>query len=124
MKKRIPSHFDIDPIPLVRQYVGRYGVHKALFEPSLEEHTHDISSTTTAQTEPLGSIGTSHAQWSRSESEENVGMLMSEVQMLVERLRQSGVGEIALHRLFKPTQELSRIHIRYGRIFLFIHISP
>ena len=49
---------------------------------------------------------------------------MSEVQMLVERLRQSGVGEIALHRLFKPTQELSRIHIRYGRIFLFIHISP
>ena len=45
-------------------------------------------------------------------------MMMSEVQMLVERLRNSGVGEIALHRLFKPTQKLSRIHIRYGRIFL------
>ena len=50
--------------------------------------------------------------------EDNVDMMMSEVQMLVERLRQSGVGEIALQRLFKPTQKLSRLHIKYGRIFL------
>jgi hypothetical protein len=50
--------------------------------------------------------------------EPSVEDMMSEVQMLVERLRQSGVGEIALQRLFKPTQQLSRIHIRYGHIFL------
>ena len=56
---------------------------------------------------------------SRSLVEEaDVEIMMSEVQALVERLRQSGVGEIALQRLFKPTQQLSPIHVRHGRIFL------
>lgn len=50
--------------------------------------------------------------------EEDVEAVMSEVQMLVERLRQSGVGEWALQQLFQPTQKLSRLHVRYGRIFL------
>ncbi|MCR5042860.1 MAG: hypothetical protein K6A93_01770 [Bacteroidaceae bacterium] len=50
--------------------------------------------------------------------EEDVEAVMSEVQMLVERLRQSGVGEWALQQLFQPTRKLSRLHVRYGRIFL------
>ena len=50
--------------------------------------------------------------------EEEVEAVMSEVQILVERLRQSGVGEWALQALFQPTQKLSRLHVRYGRIFL------
>lgn len=114
----IPSHFDDSPIMLVRLYVEQHGVRNALFEPPGEEQAHIISSPKTAQTESLGSGGTSLIQPSTSKSEEDVEMMMSEVQMLVERLRNSGVGEIALHRLFKPTQKLSRIHIRYGRIFL------
>lgn len=44
--------------------------------------------------------------------------MMSEVQILVEQLRQSGVGEVALQRLFRPTTQLSRMRVRYGRIFL------
>ena len=114
----IPSQFDNNPILLVRQYVELHGVHNAFFEPSVEEYTYDISSSTTVRAESLRSGGASHILLSKHESEEDVEMMTSEVQMLVERLRQSGVGEIALHRLFKPTQKLSRIHIRYGRIFL------
>lgn len=114
----IPSHFDDSPITLVRLYVEQHGVRNALFEPPGEEHAHIISSPKIAQTESLSSDGPSLIQPSTSKSEEDVEMMMSEVQMLVERLRNSGVGEIALHRLFKPTQKLSRIHIRYGRIFL------
>lgn len=48
----------------------------------------------------------------------DVYSIMSEVQLLVERLRKSGVGEMAIQRLFKPTHKLSRMHIRYGRILL------
>ncbi len=54
----------------------------------------------------------------RVQPQEEVEAMMSEVQMLVERLRQSGVGEWALQALFQPTQKLSRLHVRYGRIFL------
>ena len=50
--------------------------------------------------------------------EDDVEMMMSEAQMIVERLRQSGVGEMTLQRLFKSTPQLSRMHIQYGRIFL------
>ena len=114
----IPPHFDNSPISMVRLYVEQHGVHNAFFEPSGEEQTHSISSSAASQTEILSNGGTSHIQPSASEPEEDVEMMMSEVQMLVERLRNSGVGEIVLHRLFKPTQKLSRIHIRYGRIFL------
>ena len=49
---------------------------------------------------------------------ERLEAMKSEVQRLVEHLRRSGVGEAALMRLFKPTKELSRMHIRYGSIFL------
>ena len=50
--------------------------------------------------------------------EPSVEEMMSEVQILVEHLRRSGVGEIALQRLFKPTTQLSRIRVHYGRIYL------
>ena len=50
--------------------------------------------------------------------EPSVEDMMSEVQMLVEQLRRSGVGEVALQRLFRPTTQLSRMRVRYGRIFL------
>ena len=50
--------------------------------------------------------------------EPSVEDMMSEVQILVEQLRQSGVGEVALQRLFRPTTQLSRMRVRYGRIFL------
>lgn len=50
--------------------------------------------------------------------EPSVEDMMSEVQILVEQLRRSGVGEVALQRLFRPTTQLSRMRVRYGRIFL------
>lgn len=50
--------------------------------------------------------------------EPSVEEMMSEVQILVEHLRRSGVGEIALQRLFKPTTQLSRMRVHYGRIYL------
>lgn len=114
----IPSHFVNSPISLVQLYVEQHGVHNALFESSGEGHAHDISTSKPAQTESPNSGGASLLQPPTSESEVDVEMMMSEVQMLVERLRNSGVGDVALHRLFRPTQQLSRIHIRYGRIFL------
>ena len=93
-------HFESSPIPLVKLYVEHHGVHKSYFDYM------DFSGA--AQSMPMEA----------SEEEDDVEMMMSEVQALVERLRQSGVGEIALQRLFKPTQKLSRLHVSYGRIFL------
>lgn len=101
----IPEVFNSSPIPLIQQYVEMHGIYDAVFgaspvEASLpcirsyDKYPNDVS------------VGV------------EVELMMSEVQMLVERLRQSGVGEIALQRLFKPTQKLSRMHIQCGRIFL------
>ena len=101
----IPERFNSSPIPLIRQYVYLHGIYEAVFDNS----TIDASTPCTIsynQSINYGSV------------EDDVDMMMSEVQMLVERLRKSGVGEIALQRLFKPTQKLSRLHIQYGRIFL------
>ena len=97
----IPEVFNSSPIPLIRQYVKLHGVHEAVFDTSY-----------------VGTATYCNKSLNYEIIEDNVDMMMSEVQMLVERLRQSGVGEIALQRLFKPTQKLSRLHIKYGRIFL------
>lgn len=123
----LPAHFDDLPIPQVRQYVEQHGVNDAIFGMA-DEYCYDVALSEAAQpmwiepspVEACRSKRTSRIQLSNAspKEEEDVEMMMSEVQMLVERLRQSGVGEIALQRLFKPTQELSRMHIRYGRIFL------
>lgn len=78
----------------LEEYVYRHGVGGSFFDRSRTQPTREIP------------------------QENDVEMMMSEVQMLVERLRQSGVGEMALELMFKPTQKLSRLHIRYGRIFL------
>lgn len=78
----------------LKGYVNQYGVGDAFFDRTHPQPTREII------------------------EENDVDMMMSEVQTLVEQLRQSGVGEIALQRIFKPTQKLSRLHIRYGRVFL------
>lgn len=101
----IPRLFNSSPIPLIRQYVNLHGIYEAVFDSST------IEASTPLTTSPDKSINYESV-------EDDVDMMMSEVQMLVERLRKSGVGEIALQRLFKPTQKLSRMHIKYGRIFL------
>lgn len=101
----IPEVFNSSPIPLIRQYVEMHGIHDAIFGAS-----------------PVEASLPCIRSYNKSLNDVSVGvdvdMMMSEVQMLVERLRQSGVGEIALQRLFKPTHKLSRMHIQYGRIFL------
>lgn len=115
----IPSHFENDPISMVHQYVMLHGVHNAFFEISYNEQIHDITHINKrSNSDSIDCCDALQKQPSKSLSEEDVEMMMSEVQMLVERLRKSGVGEIALRRLFQPTQKLSRMHIRYGRIFL------
>ena len=93
------EHLESSPIALVKLYVEHHGVHINYFDHM------DFS-------------GAAQSMSMEACEEVDVEMMMSEVQALVERLRQSGVGEIALQRLFKPTQQLSRIHIQYGRIFL------
>ena len=122
----LPNYFDDSPIPQVRQYVKLHGVNDAIFGMA-EEGCCDIALLESVQSMPMEgckdeaprSRSRSHRQFSKTASEEvDVEMMMSEVQALVERLRRSGVGEIALQRLFKPTQELSRLRISYGRIFL------
>ena len=97
----IPETFNSSPIPLIRQYVRLHGVNNAVFDTSF-----------------VGVATYCNKSLNYEFAGDDVDMMMSEVQLLVERLRQSGVGEVALQRLFKPTQKLSRLHIRYGRIFL------
>ena len=97
----IPDLFNSSPFSLIQQYVELHGARNAFFESSPEEDSPSCVLSKDSLCE-----------------ETDVDMMMSEVQMLVERLRQSGVGDVALHRLFKPTQQLSRLHVRYGRIFL------
>ena len=94
----IPAYFDDSPISQIQLYVKLHGVNEDVFGSSRKPHLQFTESI--------------------SEEDDDVDLMMSEVQLMVERLRQSGVGEIALQRLFKPTQQLSRLHIRYGRIFL------
>ena len=97
----IPKTFNSSPIPLIRQYVRLHGAYDAVFDTSF-----------------VGAESSCSKSLNYEFAGDDVDMMMSEVQLLVERLRQSGIGEIALQRLFKPTQKLSRLHIQYGRIFL------
>ena len=111
------SHFESSPISLIKLYVNHHGYTGNLFkteDSTVEKHHLE---TRVRYCDAMGS-SSNITLCKESLEEPSVEDMMSEVQMLVERLRQSGVGEIALQRLFKPTQQLSRIHIRYGHIFL------
>lgn len=50
-------------------------------------------------------------------AEENENMLTL-AQSLVTRLRENGVNDLVIEEIFHPTQKLSRLHVRYPRIFL------
>lgn len=115
-----PSNFEYMPFELIQRYVEQHGVREAFFARAVRECVFDrfLPKKSKESSAPLRSESSCVQRSNAVYDEEDVEMVMSEVQMLVERLRQSGVGEIALMRLFKPTQELSRIHVRYGRIFL------
>ena len=110
------SHFESSPISLIKLYVDHHGFTGNLFE----SENSIIEKRVETGVHYCGAIRKSSniAVCKESLKEPSVEDMMSEVQMLVERLRQIGVGEIAFQRLFKPTQQLSRIHVRYGRIFL------
>lgn len=110
------SHFESSPISLIKLYVNHHGSTGNLFEAE-NSAVYDSVESKVCYSDAMGSPS-NMAICKESLDEPSVEDMMSEVQMLVERLRQSGVGEIALQRLFKPTQQLSRIHIQYGHIFL------
>jgi hypothetical protein len=115
--------FEGSPIELVKLYVEHHGVHKSFFDFATENCCCERTLSDSVEIEPAPKAPRHFGKTAKCASrsviaEDDVEMMMSEVQALVERLRQSGVGEIALQRLFKPTQELSHIHVRYGRIFL------
>ena len=96
----------------LEEYVFQHGARDALFESCHTQSPREFP-------EEEATLGISYKQDSREiTQEDDVDLMMSEVQMLVERLRRSGVGEMALQLLFKPTQKLSHLHVRYGRIFL------
>ena len=124
----LPTGFEHNPFDLISQYVEHHGVREAFFEPREQEEQEQeqggfFSRIFRRNREAAPARVSESTCMERSiaapaEEVADVVTMMSEVQMLVERLRRSGVGEIALQRLFKPTQELSRIHVRYGRIFL------
>ena len=114
-----PSDFEHNPFDMIERYVEQHGVREPFFERREREGFFGRLFHRNRESAPSRVSESSCMERSISVSEEDdVEMVMSEVQMLVERLRRSGVGEIALQRLFKPTRELSRIHVRYGRIFL------
>ena len=110
------SHFESSPISLIKLYVNHHGHTGNLFEPE-DSAVYDSVEAEVCYSDAMGN-SSDMAVCKESLYEPSVEDMMSEVQILVERLRQSGVGEIALQRLFKPTQQLSRMHIQYGRIFL------
>ena len=138
----IPRSFDDYLDEFIARYVSEHGVARNLFNvrSTVEDlaNEDDIAEDCEVQREQVASERPSFwhslsrfmrrepAERSRRESSAPVEMsdepsvedMMSEVQMLVEQLRQSGVGEVALQRLFRPTQQLSRMRVRYGRIFL------
>ena len=75
----IPETFNSSPIPLIRQYVRLHGVNNAVFDTSF-----------------VGAETSCNKSLNYEFAGDDVDMMMSEVQLLVERLRQSGVGEVAL----------------------------
>lgn len=44
--------------------------------------------------------------------------VLTQAQQLVQLLREHGVNDLVIEEIFHPTQRLSRLHIRYSRIFL------
>lgn len=120
-------NFGDSPFELIRQYVKLHGVSRNLFsknedheweylEHSALDEEHLVGES--PYLEPSGLFPPIQDDINRYYEENDVDMIMSEVQMLVERLRRSGIGEVAIKRLFKPTQQLSRLHIKLGRITL------
>lgn len=120
-------NFGDSPFELIRQYVKLHGVSRNLFSKN-EDHEWEYLEHSALNEEhlvgesfnlePSGLFPPIQDDINRYYEENDVDMMMSEVQMLVERLRRSGIGEVAIKRLFKPTQQLSRLHIKYGRITL------
>ena len=120
-------NFGDSPFELIRQYVKLHGVSRNLFSKN-EDHEWEYLEHSALNEEhlvgeppyfePSGLFPPIQDDINRYYEENDVDMMMSEVQMLVERLRRSGIGEVAIRRLFKPTQELSRLHIKLGRITL------
>ena len=51
------------------------------------------------------------------EADENEKMLTM-AQSLVTRLRENGVNDLVIEEIFHPTQQLSRLHVRFSRILL------
>lgn len=106
----LPEDLDDSNIGMLRQYVQVHGAGRSFFGGSYNQPSREIIESELSNILPKST---------RDFTEENdVELMKSEVQILVERLRQSGVGEMVLQRLFTPTQELSRLHVCYGRIFL------
>ena len=120
-------NFGDSPFELIRQYVKLHGVSRNLFSKN-EDHEWEYLEHSALDEEhlvgesfnfePSGLFPPIQDDINRYYEENDVDMIMSEVQMLVERLRSSGIGEVAIKRLFKPTQQLSRLHIKLGRITL------
>jgi hypothetical protein len=60
----------------------------------------------------------------------DVNDMLTQAQMLVQRLREQGVNDMVIEEIFHPTQRLSRLHVRYSRIILpdyqnmEIHMTP
>lgn len=48
----------------------------------------------------------------------DVDTLLSQAQQLVQQLRNQGVNDLVIEEIFHPTERLSRLHVRYSRIFL------
>ena len=121
---QLPDSFGDSPLELVKMYIKQHGISTSIFGNAYIQKGAVAEAVTPAAIDTFPSkCNLDFAPKSSStipvESDEpSIEEMMSDVQILVERLRQSGVGEIALQRLFKPTQRLSRMHIRYGRIFL------
>ena len=121
---QLPDSFGDSPLELVKTYIKQHGISTSIFGNAYMQNEAVAEAVTPAAIDTFPSkCNLDFAPKSSStipvESDEpSIEEMMSDVQILVERLRQSGVGEIALQRLFKPTQRLSRMHIRYGRIFL------
>ena len=120
-------NFGDSPFELIRQYVKLHGVSRNLFSKNEDREWEYLEHSALNEEhlvgesfnlEPSGLFPPMQDDINRYYEENDVDMMMSEVQMLVERLRRSGIGEVAIKRLFKPTQQLSRLHIKYGRITL------
>lgn len=138
----IPRYFDDHLDEFIARYVSEHGVDRNLFdarraaEDLPDEYAvadnHEVQCEQDASERPsfwrslTRFMRNEPAERSRQETsapvdvadEPSVEDMMSEVQILVEQLRRSGVGEVALQRLFRPTTQLSRMRVRYGRIFL------